>query len=471
MTVETYTPNKTTTLETPVKTLEANRSTSTTQGNRIGFVSLGCPKNLVDSERILTQLRTEGYDVVPTYNDADLVIVNTCGFIDSAVQESLDTIGEALKENGKVIVTGCLGVKEDEIREVHPNVLAITGPHAYESVVEQVHDHMPKPEHNPFHNLVPDHGVKLTPRHYAYLKISEGCNHRCTFCIIPSMRGDLVSRPVGSVLDEAKRLKAAGVSELLVISQDTSAYGVDVKHRTGFWDGMPVKTHMQQLSAKLGELDMWVRLHYVYPYPHVDELISLMNDGKVLPYLDIPLQHANKRILRLMKRPGSAERTLERIKKWREECPELVIRSTFIVGFPGETEEEFEELLAFLKEAQLDRVGCFAYSPVEGARANDLPDPVPEDVKQERLARFMAVQSEISAQRLQDRIGNEYQIVIDSVDSEGAVGRSYAEAPEVDGVIHLNGVYDVQPGQRVWAEIIHADEHDLWAVLSEDQDD
>lgn len=471
MTVETYTPNKTTTLETPVKTLEANRSASTTQGNRIGFVSLGCPKNLVDSERILTQLRTEGYDVVPTYNDADLVIVNTCGFIDSAVQESLDTIGEALKENGKVIVTGCLGVKEDEIREVHPNVLAITGPHAYESVVEQVHDHMPKPEHNPFHNLVPDHGVKLTPRHYAYLKISEGCNHRCTFCIIPSMRGDLVSRPVGSVLDEAKRLKAAGVSELLVISQDTSAYGVDVKHRTGFWDGMPVKTHMQQLSAKLGELDMWVRLHYVYPYPHVDELISLMNDGKVLPYLDIPLQHASKRILRLMKRPGSAERTLERIKKWREECPELVIRSTFIVGFPGETEEEFEELLAFLKEAQLDRVGCFAYSPVEGARANDLPDPVPEDVKQERLARFMAVQSEISAQRLQDRIGNEYQIVIDSVDSEGAVGRSYAEAPEVDGVIHLNGVYDVQPGQRVWAEIIHADEHDLWAVLSEDQDD
>lgn len=471
MTVESYTPNTTTTLETPVKTLEANRASSNVVGNRIGFVSLGCPKNLVDSERILTQLRTEGYDVVPTYNDADLVIVNTCGFIDSAVQESLDTIGEALKENGKVIVTGCLGVKEDEIREVHPNVLAITGPHAYESVVEQVHDHMPKPEHNPYQNLVPDHGIKLTPRHYAYLKISEGCNHRCTFCIIPSMRGDLVSRPVGSVLDEAKRLKAAGVSELLVISQDTSAYGVDVKHRTGFWDGMPVKTHMQQLSARLGELDMWVRLHYVYPYPHVDELISLMNQGKVLPYLDIPLQHANKRILRLMKRPGSAERTLERIKKWREECPELILRSTFIVGFPGETEEEFEELLEFLKEAQLDRVGCFTYSPVEGARANELPDPVPEAVKQERLARFMAVQSEISAQRLQDRIGNEYQIVIDSVDSEGAVGRSYAEAPEVDGVIHLNGVYDVKPGQRVWAEIIHADAHDLWAVLSEDQDE
>ncbi|MCU7554282.1 30S ribosomal protein S12 methylthiotransferase RimO [Alteromonas sp. ASW11-19] len=472
MTVKTFSPNATTTLETPVKTLEAQRApVSTGNGNRIGFVSLGCPKNLVDSERILTQLRTEGYDVVPTYDDADLVIVNTCGFIDSAVQESLDTIGEALQENGKVIVTGCLGVKEDEIREVHPNVLAITGPHAYETVVEQVHTHMPAPQYNPFENLVPDHGVKLTPRHYAYLKISEGCNHRCTFCIIPSMRGDLVSRPVGSVLDEAKRLKAAGVNELLVISQDTSAYGVDVKHRTGFWNGMPVKTHMQQLSEQLGTLDMWVRLHYVYPYPHVDELIELMNAGRILPYLDIPLQHANKRILRLMKRPGSAERTLERIKKWRQQCPELILRSTFIVGFPGETEDEFEELLTFLREAQLDRVGCFMYSPVEGATANNLPDPVPEAVKQERLARFMEVQGEISAARLQARIGKEYQVVIDQVDSEGAVGRSYAEAPEVDGVIHLNGVYDVKPGERVWAEIIHADEHDLWAVLSEDQDD
>jgi len=475
MSVETFDPkkavNKTTTLETPVKVLNETKPSTSTAGNRIGFVSLGCPKNLVDSERILTQLRTEGYDVVPTYNDADLVIVNTCGFIDAAVEESLDTIGEALKENGKVIVTGCLGVKEDEIRELHPNVLAITGPHAYETVVEQVHDHLPQPQHNPFEDLIPDHGVKLTPRHYAYLKISEGCNHRCTFCIIPSMRGDLVSRPVGNVLDEAKRLKDAGVKELLVISQDTSAYGVDVKHRTGFWNGMPVKTHMQQLCEKLGEMGIWVRLHYVYPYPHVDALIELMNEGKILPYLDIPFQHSNKRILRLMKRPGSAERVLERVKKWREQCPSLVIRSTFIVGFPGETEEEFEELLDFLREAQLDRVGAFAYSPVEGARANDLPDPVPEDIKQARLARFMEVQGEISAQRLQDRIGNEYQVVIDSVDSEGAVGRTYADAPEVDGLVHLNGVYDVKPGDRVWAEVIHANEHDVWAVLSEDQDD
>ena len=475
MTVETFNPNKvtnnTTTLETPVKVLNETKSNNASNGSRIGFVSLGCPKNLVDSERILTQLRTEGYDVVPTYNDADLVIVNTCGFIDAAVEESLDTIGEALKENGKVIVTGCLGTKEDEIREVHPNVLAITGPHAYETVVEQVHEHLPKPSHNPFADLVPDHGVKLTPRHYAYLKISEGCNHRCTFCIIPSMRGDLVSRPVGNVLDEAKRLKDAGVKELLVISQDTSAYGVDVKHRTGFWNGMPVKTHMQQLCEKLGEIGIWVRLHYVYPYPHVDDLIPLMNEGKILPYLDIPFQHASKRILRLMKRPGSSERVLERVKKWREACPSLVIRSTFIVGFPGETEEEFEELLEFLREAQLDRVGAFAYSPVEGARANDLPDPVPEDVKQQRLTRFMEVQGEISAARLQARIGNEYQVVIDYVDSEGAVGRTYADAPEVDGLVHLNGVYDVKPGERVWAEVIHANEHDVWAVLSDEQDE
>lgn len=471
MSVEIINPKQTTTMDTPKKVLaeQAETAIGNSMGTRIGFISLGCPKNLVDSERILTQLRTEGYDVVPTYNDADLVIVNTCGFIDAAVQESLDTIGEALAENGKVIVTGCLGIKEDEIREVHPNVLAITGPHAYETVVEQVHQHLPKPEHNPFIHIVPDHGVKLTPRHFAYLKISEGCNHRCTFCIIPSMRGDLVSRPVGEVLDEAQRLKNAGVNELLVISQDTSAYGVDVKHRTGFWNGMPVKTHMQQLCEKLGEMDMWVRLHYVYPYPHVDDLIPLMVEGKVLPYLDIPFQHANKRILRLMKRPGSAERTIERIKKWREQCPELIIRSTFIVGFPGETEEEFEELLEFLRQAQLDRVGCFPYSPVEGATANNLPDPIPEDVKQQRLARFMEVQAEISAQRLQARIGNEYQIVIDSVDAEGAVGRCFADAPEIDGVVHLNGVHDLSPGQRVWAEIIHADQHDCWAVLSADQ--
>jgi ribosomal protein S12 methylthiotransferase len=459
---------RTTTLEIPTQVIDAQ--SSTTSGAKIGFVSLGCPKNLVDSERILTQLRTEGYDVVSSYNDAELVIVNTCGFIDSAVEESLDTIGEALAENGKVIVTGCLGIKEDEIREVHPNVLSITGPHAYESVVEQVHEHLPKPQHNPFLNLVPDHGVKLTPKHYAYLKISEGCNHRCTFCIIPSMRGDLVSRPVGEVLSEAKRLKAAGVNELLVISQDTSAYGVDVKYKTDFWDGMPVKTHMQQLCEKLGEMDMWVRLHYVYPYPHVDELIPLMAEGKVLPYLDIPFQHANKRILRLMKRPGSADRTIERIKKWREVCPELVIRSTFIVGFPGETEEEFEELLDFLREAQIDRAGCFKYSPVDGAKANDLPDPVPESVKEQRLARFMEVQSAISYERLQAKIGSEYNVIIDEITPEGAVGRTFGDAPEIDGVVHLNDVFDVKVGERLWVEIIHTDQHDLWAVPVQDED-
>jgi len=463
MTVEKFTPNKTTTLETPIKVLQTNQETNNT-GARIGFVSLGCPKNLVDSERILTQLRTEGYDVVPSYHDAQLVIVNTCGFIDSAVQESLDTIGEALAENGKVLVTGCLGIRENEIREVHPNVLSITGPHAYEAVVEQVHQHLPKPLHNPFLNLVPDHGVKLTPKHYAYLKISEGCNHRCTFCIIPSMRGDLVSRPVGEVLSEAKRLKAAGVNEILVISQDTSAYGVDVKHKTDFWDGMPVKTHMQQLCENLGNMDMWVRLHYVYPYPHVDDLIPLMAQGKVLPYLDIPFQHANKRILRLMKRPGSADRTVERIKKWREICPELVIRSTFIVGFPGETEEEFEELLVFLQLAQIDRAGCFKYSPVNGAKANDLPNPVPEHIKEERLKRFMEVQSAISYQRLQAKIGSEYNIIIDEVGPEGAIGRTFGDAPEIDGVVYLNDVFDVTVGERIWVEIIHTDEHDLWAI-------
>ncbi|WP_371193340.1 30S ribosomal protein S12 methylthiotransferase RimO [Glaciecola sp. SC05] len=476
MTVKQFTPassaaiKQSTTLETPIRVLTEQTQLNNEQGAKIGFVSLGCPKNLVDSERILTQLRTEGYDVVPTYHDAELVIVNTCGFIDSAVQESLDTIGEALAENGKVIVTGCLGVREDEIRQVHPNVLSITGPHAYESVVQQVHEHLPKPVYNPFLHLVPDHGIKLTPKHFAYLKISEGCNHRCTFCIIPSMRGDLVSRPVGDVLNEAKRLKAAGVNELLVISQDTSAYGVDVKYKTDFWDGMPVKTHMQQLCEQLGKMDIWVRLHYVYPYPHVDDLIPLMAEGKILPYLDIPFQHANKRILRLMKRPGSAERTVERIKKWREMCPDLVIRSTFIVGFPGETEEEFEELLSFLREAELDRVGCFKYSPVVGAKANTLPDHVSEEVKEIRLKRFMDVQSEISYKRLQAKIGNEYKVIVDSVDSEGAVARSFGEAPEIDGVIHLNDVHDVQVGQRLWVEIIHTDQHDMWAVVSDQQD-
>lgn len=480
MTVNQFDPKQTTTLETPKKVLEeqSNVDAGNEQGSnsdisrtpRIGFISLGCPKNLVDSERILTQLRTEGYDVVPTYNDADLVIVNTCGFIDSAVQESLDTIGEALAENGKVIVTGCLGVKEDEIREVHPNVLAITGPHAYETVVEQVHDHLPRPMHNPFEHLVPEQGVKLTPRHYAYLKISEGCNHRCTFCIIPSMRGDLVSRPVGEILSEAQRLYDAGVKELLVISQDTSAFGVDVKHRTGFWDGMPVKTDMVSLCEQLSHLGLWVRLHYVYPYPSVDKVIPLMAEGKILPYLDIPFQHANKRILKLMKRPAAAERTLERIKKWREMCPQLVIRSTFIVGFPGETEAEFQELLDFLDEAQLDRVGCFKYSDVEGAVANDLPDPVSEDIKQERYERFMEKQQAISVARLQERIGCIMMVIIDEIDEEGTVGRTYADAPEIDGMVYLNGDMDVNPGDMVQVLIEHADEYDLWGTrLTEEQ--
>lgn len=467
MTVKQFDPNATTTLETPVKVLEETKPMGTGHGSRIGFISLGCPKNLVDSERILTQLRTEGYDVVPTYNDADLVIVNTCGFIDSAVEESLDTIGEALAENGKVIVTGCLGVKEDEIREVHPNVLAITGPHAYETVVEQVHDHLPRPQHNPFQHLVPDHGVKLTPRHYAYLKISEGCNHRCTFCIIPSMRGDLVSRPIGEVLDEAQRLKNAGVKELLVISQDTSAYGVDVKNKTDFWNGMPVKTGMTELCEKLADMGIWVRLHYVYPYPSVDKVIPLMQQGKILPYLDIPFQHASPRILKLMKRPAAAERTLERVKKWREMCPELVIRSTFIVGFPGETEEDFQMLLDFLREAKLDRVGCFKYSEVEGAKANDLPDPVSEEVKQERFERFMSLQQAISTEQLKSRIGTQMKVLIDEVDEEGAIGRSYADAPEIDGLVYLNGETNCAPGDLLTVTIEHADEYDLWGSVAE----
>ncbi|MDM5102422.1 30S ribosomal protein S12 methylthiotransferase RimO [Aeromonas salmonicida] len=432
---------------------------------RIGFVSLGCPKNLVDSERILTQLRTEGYDVVPSYDDAELVVVNTCGFIDSAVQESLEAIGEALAENGKVIVTGCLGAKENQIREIHPKVLEITGPHAYEEVLGHVHKYVAKPTHNPFTSLVPAHGVKLTPRHYAYLKISEGCNHRCTFCIIPSMRGDLVSRPIGEVLAEAKRLKEAGVKEILVISQDTSAYGVDVKHRTGFYDGMPVKTSMVALCEELAKLDIWVRLHYVYPYPHVDDIIPLMRDGKVLPYLDIPLQHASPRILKLMKRPGTVERTLERIQKWREICPEITLRSTFIVGFPGETEEEFQMLLDFIDKAELDRVGCFKYSPVEGAKANELPDPVPEEVQEERFQRFMELQQQVSIRKLARRVGKEMTVLIDEVDEEGATGRSFADAPEIDGLVYLNGETDLKPGDLVKIRIDEADEYDLWASL------
>lgn len=428
-------------------------------------MSLGCPKNLVDSERILTQLRTEGYDVVPSYDDAELVVVNTCGFIDSAVQESLEAIGEALAENGKVIVTGCLGAKENQIREIHPKVLEITGPHAYEEVLGHVHKYVAKPEHNPFTSLVPAHGVKLTPRHYAYLKISEGCNHRCTFCIIPSMRGDLVSRPIGEVLAEAKRLKEAGVKEILVISQDTSAYGVDVKHRTGFYDGMPVKTSMVALCEELAKLDIWVRLHYVYPYPHVDDVIPLMRDGKVLPYLDIPLQHASPRILKLMKRPGTVERTLERIQKWREICPQITLRSTFIVGFPGETEEEFQMLLDFIDKAELDRVGCFKYSPVEGARANELPDPVPEAVQEERFQRFMELQQQVSIRKLARRVGKEMMVLIDEVDEEGATGRSFADAPEIDGLVYLNGETSLKPGDMVKVRIDESDEYDLWASL------
>ncbi|MBL0499497.1 30S ribosomal protein S12 methylthiotransferase RimO [Aeromonas caviae] len=434
---------------------------------RIGFVSLGCPKNLVDSERILTQLRTEGYDVVPSYDDAELVVVNTCGFIDSAVQESLEAIGEALAENGKVIVTGCLGAKENQIREIHPKVLEITGPHAYEEVLGHVHKYVEKPTHNPFTSLVPAQGVKLTPRHYAYLKISEGCNHRCTFCIIPSMRGDLVSRPIGEVLAEAKRLKEAGVKEILVISQDTSAYGVDVKHRTGFYDGMPVKTSMVALCEELAKLGMWVRLHYVYPYPHVDDVIPLMRDGKILPYLDIPLQHASPRILKLMKRPGSVERTLERIQKWREICPEITLRSTFIVGFPGETEEEFQMLLDFIDKAELDRVGCFKYSPVEGAKANELPDPVPAEVQEERFQRFMELQQQVSIRKLARKVGKEMLVLIDEVDEEGATGRSAADAPEIDGLVYLNGETGLKPGDMVKVRIDEADEYDLWASLVE----
>jgi len=472
MTVENFSPKRTTTLETPKKVLAENANSAPKDGEqgagRIGFVSLGCPKNLVDSERILTQLKTEGYDVVPTYKDADLVIVNTCGFIDSAVQESLDTIGEALAENGKVLVTGCLGAKEDEITNIHPNVLGVTGPHAYEEVLNQVHQHIPKPKHDPFVSLVPDHGVKLTPKHFAYLKISEGCNHRCTFCIIPSMRGDLDSRPVGDVLSEAKRLVNAGVKELLIISQDTSAYGVDIKYRTGFWNGMPVKTRLLELCEHLSKMGVWIRLHYVYPYPSVDKLIPLMAEGKILPYLDVPFQHASPRILKLMKRPGNIDKTLERINHWRSICPELIIRSTFIVGFPGETKEEFEELLDFLEKAQLDRVGCFAYSSVDGATANELPNPVDEEIKQDRLERFMAVQEKISEAKLKQKIGQEFLILIDGVHSDGAVGRSYADAPEIDGVVHLTDEFEVKPGDKVWVQIIHSDPHDLWGVRVEE---
>ena len=427
---------------------------------KVGFVSLGCPKALVDSERILTQLRAEGYVTAPDYAGADLVIVNTCGFIDAAVEESLSAIGEALAENGKVVVTGCLGFKKDLIRKTHPSVLAITGPHDTPGVMKAVHALLGKPQrspHDPFTDLVPPQGVKLTPNHYAYLKISEGCNHRCSFCIIPSMRGDLVSRPIGEVMQEAENLVRAGVKELLVISQDTSAYGVDVKYRTGFRDGRPVKTRMKDLCEALGTLGVWVRLHYVYPYPSVDDVIPLMADGKILPYLDIPFQHASPRILKLMKRPAAAEKVLARIRAWRETCPEITIRSTFIVGFPGETEAEFEALLTFLKEAQLDRVGCFAYSAVDGAKANQLPDPVAEAVKEERRERFMELQAGISAAKLQSKIGKKLTVL---VDAPGA-GRSMADAPEIDGLVYLEKPHKLKVGNFVDVRIERADAHDL----------
>jgi len=430
---------------------------------RVGFVSLGCPKALVDSEQILTQLRAEGYDIAPDYEGADLVVVNTCGFIDSAVRESLDAIGEALEENGKVIVTGCLGAKGDVVQKTHPKVLAVTGPHATPEVMAAVHTHLPKP-HDPYIDLVPPQGIKLTPKHYAYLKISEGCNHRCTFCIIPSMRGDLVSRPVGDVMQEAENLVQAGVKELLVISQDTSAYGVDVKYRTGFWAGRPLKTRMTELTQALGRLGVWVRLHYVYPYPHVDEVIPLMADGKILPYLDVPFQHASPRILKLMKRPAGTAGTLERVRAWRAICPELTIRSTFIVGFPGETEDDFQQLLEFMQQAQLDRVGCFTYSAVEGAAANALPDPVPEEVKQERLERFMALQEDISAEKLATKVGQTMTVLVDDVQQDGVVvARSAADAPEIDGVVYLDDAGDVEIGEFCNATVTRADAHDLWA--------
>jgi ribosomal protein S12 methylthiotransferase len=445
------------------------------QSPKVGFVSLGCPKALVDSEQILTQLRAEGYDTAKSYDGADLVIVNTCGFIDAAVQESLDAIGEALTENGKVIVTGCLGAKKDAagndiIQSVHPKVLAVTGPHALSEVMSAVHTHLPKP-HDPFRDLVPAQGVKLTPKHYAYLKISEGCNHRCSFCIIPSMRGDLVSRPVADVMLEAENLFKAGVKELLVISQDTSAYGVDVKFRTGFWNGKPVRTHMTQLVTALGELaaqyNAWVRLHYVYPYPHVDDIIPLMAEGRILPYLDVPLQHAHPDMLKRMKRPANGEKNIERILGWRKLCPDITIRSTFIAGFPGETEQEFQYLLDFLQEAEIDRLGCFSYSPVDGATANALPDPVPEEVREERRARVMALQEGISRKRLQVKVGKTMRVLIDAVDSSGGVARSVADAPEIDGVVYVKPPYEphlkLKIGEFVNVKVTAADAHDLWA--------
>lgn len=432
---------------------------------RIGFVSLGCPKALVDSERILTQLRTDGYEVSPTYEDAELVVVNTCGFIDSAVAESLDAIGEALAENGRVVVTGCLGVKPEVIEAAHPGVLAVTGPQQYESVMRAVRQHVPPPAHNPYVDLMPPQGVKLTPRHYAYVKISEGCNHHCSFCIIPSLRGKLVSRPASDVLAEAERLVAAGVRELLIVSQDTSAYGVDTRYKTTFWGGKPVRTRMLDLADALGSLGVWIRMHYVYPYPHVDELIPLMSEGRILPYLDIPFQHASSNILRAMKRPAAAEDSLTRIQSWRRMCPDLAIRSTFIVGFPGETEQDFAQLLQFVERAELDRVGCFTYSPVDGARANELPDPVPEEVKQERLERFMALAAEVSGRRLAAKVGKELTVLVDRVERDRVIARSYGDAPEIDGCVLVDPDPSLAVGEFATVTVKSADRYDLWAQV------
>jgi ribosomal protein S12 methylthiotransferase len=449
--------------------MSSQKQTTAQTAPRVGFISLGCPKALVDSEQILTQLRAEGYEISSSYDAADLVVVNTCGFIDSAVEESLDAIGEALAENGKVIVTGCLGAKEDGniIKQAHPQVLAVTGPHALPEVMSAIHAHLPQP-HDPFTSLIPPHGIRLTPKHYAYIKISEGCNHRCTFCIIPSMRGDLVSRPIHQVLQEAENLVNAGVKELLIISQDTSAYGVDVKYRTGFWQGRPIKTRLTELASALGELGVWVRLHYVYPYPHIDEVIPLMAEGKILPYLDVPLQHASARVLKAMKRPASAENNLARIQRWREICPDITLRSTFIVGFPGETEAEFEELLHFIQSARLNRVGCFKYSPVDGAAANALPGAVPEEVKQERLERFMQLQEAISRELLTEKIGRVMTVLVDHIEDNQVTARSSADAPEIDGLVYISNPPDaLQPGDRITVTITDSDAHDLYAETTE----
>lgn len=445
--------------------LTTSSSAAAKRTPKVGFVSLGCPKALVDSERIITHLRSEGYQIAPDYDGADVVVVNTCGFLDSAKQESLDAIGEAMAANGRVIVTGCYGVEESKIREVHPGVLAVTGPHQYEQVIGAVHDAVP-PLHDPFLDLVPPEGLHLTPRHYAYLKISEGCNNRCSFCIIPALRGDLVSRPVNQVMAEAERLVKAGVKELLVISQDTSAYGLDIKYAESPWKGSPLKARFLDLSRALGDLGAWVRLHYVYPYPHVDDVIPLMAEGKILPYLDIPFQHASPAVLKAMRRPAHQEKTAERIRRWRDVCPDLAIRSTFIVGFPGETDEDFEMLLDWLREAKINRAGCFKYEAVAGAKANELAGAVPEEVKEERWNRFMAAQQEVSAALLEAKVGRTIDVIIDEIDSEGAIGRSKWDAPEIDGGVFIDGAFDLKPGEIVPVRVTGADEYDLYGDVA-----